>query len=88
MIAAILKTLREQLTESDQLHSDEEISGPVPTILLSMIKFRKKEEDSGMISTMGICQKILCWLRDVKKLIGYILKVSTHVCGSDTQKKN
>ena len=45
--------------------------------LLSMIKSRKEEEDSGMMSTVDICQKILCWLRDVKRLTGYILKVST-----------
>ena len=29
-----------------------------------------------MISTEDICQKTLCWLRDVKRLIAYILKVS------------
>ena len=30
MIATILKALRQQLKESDQLHSVEEIAGPVP----------------------------------------------------------
>ena len=34
LIAAILKALREQLKESDQLHSVEEIAGPVPEIPL------------------------------------------------------
>ena len=34
LIATILKALREQLEESDQLHSVEEIAGPVPEILL------------------------------------------------------
>ena len=29
-----------------------------------------------MMSTVDICQKILCWLPDVKRLHGYILKVS------------
>ena len=27
-----------------------------------------------------MCPKILCWLRDVKKVIRYILKVSTRLC--------
>ena len=30
-------------------------------------------------STVGVCPKILCWLRDVKNLIGYILKVSARL---------
>ena len=34
LIATILKALREQLKESDQLHSVEEIAGPVPEIPL------------------------------------------------------
>ena len=48
------------------------------------------------MSTVGICPKILCWPRDVKKLIRYVLKVCTRlfqcksghrqVCGSDTKK--
>ena len=36
--------------------------------LLSMIKSWKEDENSGATSTVGICPKILCWLRDVKKL--------------------
>ena len=38
LIATILKALREQLKEKDQLNAVEEIAGPVPEILLSMIK--------------------------------------------------
>ena len=38
LIATILKALREQLKESDKLNSVEEVAGPVPEILLSMIK--------------------------------------------------
>ena len=48
LIATILKALREQLKENDQLNAVE----------------------------VGICQKTLCWLRDVKRLIGYNPKVS------------
>ena len=44
-----------------------------------MIKSCKEEEDSGMMSTVGICPKILCWLRGVKRLTGYIPKVSTRL---------
>ena len=36
-------------------------------------------EDSGMMSTQDICQKMSCWLPDVKRLGGYILKVSAKV---------
>ena len=39
LIATILKALREQLKENDQLNAFEEIAGPLPEILLSMIKF-------------------------------------------------
>ena len=38
LIATILKALREQLKENDQLNAVEEIAGPVPELLLSMIK--------------------------------------------------
>ena len=34
LIATILKALREQLKESDQLHSLEEVASPVPEIPL------------------------------------------------------
>ena len=39
-----------------------------------------------MVSTVGICPKILCWLRDVKRLIGYIPKVSTRLFQSKSAK--
>ena len=32
-----------------------------------------------MMSTVGICPKILCWLRDAKRLIGYILEVVNEI---------
>ena len=38
LIATILKALREQLKENDQLNVVEEIAGPVPEIFLSMIR--------------------------------------------------
>ena len=80
MIATILKALREQLKECDQLHSVEEIAGPVPEILLEYDQIYKGGGgNSGTTSTVSICPKILCWLRNVKKLIGCILKVSTRL---------
>ena len=44
LIATILKALREELKENDQLHSVEEIAGPVPEIP-RMVKYGKEEED-------------------------------------------
>ena len=41
LIATILKALREQLKESDQLHSVEEIAGPVPEIPLEYDQIMK-----------------------------------------------
>ena len=38
LIATILRALREQLKENDQFNAVEEIAGPVPETLLSMIK--------------------------------------------------
>ena len=35
LIATILKALREQLEENDQLNAVEEIAGPVPEILVA-----------------------------------------------------
>ena len=72
LIATILKAPREQLKESDQPHSVEEIAGPIPEIPLEYDQILEG-------GTVGICPKILCWLRDVKKLIGYFLKVSTRL---------
>ena len=60
LIATILKALREQVKENDDLNAVEEIAGPVPESLLSMIKSPKRGEDSGMMSTVGICQKTSC----------------------------
>ena len=45
-----------------------------------------------MMSTVSICQKILCWLRDVKRLIGYTFRrcqrdcsdVRVQGCGHET----
>ena len=42
MIATVLKALREQLKESDLLHSVEEIAGPVPEIPLEYDQILKK----------------------------------------------
>ena len=38
LIATILKALREQLKENDQLNAVDEIADPVPETLMSMIK--------------------------------------------------
>ena len=79
LIATILKALREQLKENDQLNAVEEIAGPVPEIPLEYDQILKEGGRFWMMSTVGICPKILCWLRDMKRLIGYILKVSTRL---------
>ena len=42
LLATILKAVREQLKENDQLNAVEEIAGPVPEIPLSMIKIMKE----------------------------------------------
>ena len=42
LIATILNALREQLIESDQLHSVEEIAGPVPEIPLEYDQILKE----------------------------------------------
>ena len=79
LIATILKALCEQLEENDQFNAVEEIAGPVPEIPLLYDQILKGEENSGMMSTVGICPKILRWLRAVKRLIEYIPKVSTRL---------
>ena len=43
LIAKILKALREQLKENDQLHSVEEIAGPVPEIPFEYDQILKEE---------------------------------------------
>ena len=79
LIATSLKALREQLKENAQLHSVEEISGPVPEIPIEYDQILKGGENSGTTSMVGICPKILCWPRDVKKSTGYNLRVSTRL---------
>ena len=49
---------------------------PILNSFFNMIKSWKMEEDSGTTSMVGIYPKIFCWPRDVKKLIGYIPKMS------------
>ena len=44
LIATILKALREQFKENDQLHSVEEIAGPAPEILLEYDQILKEGE--------------------------------------------
>ena len=58
MTATILKALREQLKENNQLSVVEEIAGPVPKIPLEYDQILKEEENYGMMSTLGICPKI------------------------------
>ena len=54
LIATILQALREQLKESDQLHSVEEIAGPAPEIPVECDQISKwSEENSGTKSTVG-----------------------------------
>ena len=79
LIATILKALREQLKESDQLHSVEGIAGPVREIPLEYDQILKEGGKFWDDVNGGICPKILYWLRDANKLIGYILKVSTRL---------
>ena len=78
MNATILKALRGQLKENDQLNAVEEIAGPVPEIPLEYDRILKEGRFLDDVNG-GICPKILCWLRDVKRLTGYILKVSTRL---------
>ena len=65
-IATILKALRKQLKENDKF---EEIAGPVPEILLEYDQFLTQGRTFWDDVNGGICPKILCWLRDVKRLI-------------------
>ena len=59
--------LRKQLKENHQLNAVEEIAAQYQKSFLSMVKSCKEEAHSGMMATVGICLKILCWLRDVKR---------------------
>ena len=40
-----------------------------------------------MLSIEDICQKISCWMPDVKRLLGYILKVSTRLSRCNSVKR-
>ena len=77
LIATILKALREQLKENDQLHSVEETAGPVLEIPL--------EYDQTLKEGGKFWDDINGWylpedrLRDVKKWMGYFLKVPTRL---------
>ena len=77
LIATILKALRKQLKENDQSNAVEEIAGPVPEIPLEYDQILKGGGKFWDDVNGGICPKIFCWLRDVKRLTGYILKAST-----------
>ena len=78
MIATILKALRGQLKENDQLNAVEEIAGRVPEIPLEYDQILKEEERfSDDVSGGYLPEDFLCWPRDVKRLSGYILKVYT-----------
>ena len=73
MIAPILKALREQPKENGQLNAVEEIAGPAPEIPLEYERnLERRTRDSGMMSTVDIYQKILCWQQDVRRLNGCI----------------
>ena len=62
-----------KLKENDQLNAVDEIAGPVPEIPLEYDQILMEGCDD--VNMVGICPKTLCWLRDVKRLIGYILKM-------------
>ena len=81
LIATILKALPEQLKENDQLNAVEEIAGPVPEIPLEYDQILKEGESFWDDVNGGyLPEDLVVGLRDVKKLIGYILKVSSRLC--------
>ena len=63
LIVTILKALREQLTESDQLNAVEEIAGPVPEIPLEYDQILIE----GMRRTLGRCQR---WVSARRSCVG------------------
>ena len=79
MIATIPKALREQLKDIDQLNAVEEIAGPVPEIPLECGRILKDGGKFWDDVNGGYLPEDHCWLRDVKRLIGYIPKVSTRL---------
>ena len=79
LITKMLNALREQLKENDHLDTVEKIAIPAPEIPLEYDRVLK--DGGGFWDELmeDFCQKISCWLPDVKRLHGYILKVSTKV---------
>ena len=78
LIATVLKALREQLKENDQLNPVEEIARPVPIIL---IEYEHILRDGGgglgeMMSTEDMGSIMFCWLPNATRLHGYTLAVS------------
>ena len=63
LIVTILKALREQLTQSDQLNAVEEIAGPVPEIPLEYDQILIE----GMRRTLGRCQR---WVSARRSCVG------------------
>ena len=80
LIATILKALREQLKERDQLHSVEEIAGPVPEIPLEYDQILKGAGGRFWDDVNGrYLPEDLVLAARREKLTGYILKVSTRL---------
>ena len=80
LIATILKALREQLKENEQLNAVDEIAGPVPEILLEydqILKGRGRFRDD--VKGGYLPEDLVLAARREQILIGYILKVSTRL---------
>ena len=78
LIATILKALREQLKGDDQLHAVNEIAGPVPEIPLEYDQNDQILKGGGKFWDYvngGYLPEDLVLAANVKRLIGYILKV-------------
>ena len=73
LIATILKALREQLEENDQLNAVEEVAGPVPEIPLEYNQILKGGKFWDDVNGGYLPEDL------VKTLTGYILKVSTRL---------
>ena len=100
LIATMLKALRQQLTESDQLHSAEEIAGPVPRISLEIDQILRDgrfwdDVNGGYlpedIVLVARCEEI-DWVHSNARVqrcghetVGPDLGGHRQVCGSDTQ---
>ena len=79
LIVTILKALREQLKENDQLNAVDEIAGPVPEIPLEYDQILKGGGRFWDDVNGGHLPEDLVLAADVKRLIGYILKVFTRL---------